>query len=317
MSGHALHQVIVIPRNGYINRLQAWASAAILGDALQVPTRLLWEAESAAPGGVQDLFDPALLDHQSIRREEVDALLGCEHEQLPRYLHAYPDRQVLVLAGHDRGEQAFMQELLSTLQQDSSLHSLVIIAGGQFHHPREVDFDQRRRDFYRAVPWNSQLNDRVHAALDQRDPYIALHIRQTDRSTTAPTDRAIRGALGQLAEQNQSTSLFVAADTQAALDTWHATARGMHLEPWSAPDPVHDRTAAAGAVGAMLDWRILGAADGLVYSRESSFGHEAATVIGRPGMTIGLTASASRQQARQLTARAKSAVTYPRRMLGG
>ena len=120
-----------------------------------------------------------------------------------------------------------------------------------------------------------------------------------------------------LAEKTGTGSIFVAADTAAARDQWHAITRDLRLVPWSVADQVHDRTSASGAVGAMLDWRILGAAEGLVYSRESSFGHEAATAMGPARPSVGLTASRARQRGRSLNALARSAFSYPRRTLVG
>ena len=313
MSGHALQQVIVIPRNGYINRLQAWASASILGDALGVVTRLLWEPDAVAPTAAEELFEPAFLEALSISRAEVDLLLACDHEVLPRYLSTLPARRALVLAGHDRGEQVFMPQLFELIAGDASLTSLVIIAGGQFHAPTAHDFDRSRRVFYQSLHWNLALDSRVQAELKGRDPFLAAHIRQTDRSLTAPTTTTVRDALAKLHKQTQLRSLFVAADTANARDQWHDIARGLGLDPWSVQDQSQDRSSGSGGVSAMVDWRLLGAAQGLVYSKESSFGHEAATVIGSSQQTIGLTATNGVQRARAMKQLVNSALTYPRR----
>jgi len=313
VSGHALQQVIVIPRNGYINRLQAWASASILGDALAVSTRVLWEPEPAAPIGMDELFEPEFVDRLRIGREEVDELLAGAHEALPRYLNALPARKVIVLAGHDQGEQVFMSQLLKMIADDSSLTSLVIIAGGQFHTPNTREFDLLRRGFYQALRWDKVLESRVQAELKGRDPFLAVHIRQTDRSLTAPTTRSLRKALAELHAQSHLSNVFVAADTAQARNQWHGIVRSLGLEPWSVADQSHDRSSASGGVGAMVDWRLLGAAQGLVYSAESSFGHEAATMIGNEQQTIGLTAGKSLQRARATTQLINSAITYPRR----
>ncbi|MDO8733431.1 MAG: hypothetical protein Q7L55_12815 [Actinomycetota bacterium] len=315
MPDHALQQVIAIPRNGYINRLQAWASASILGKALGVPTRLLWEFEPAAPASADELFGSEFLNAIRISREEVDALLGCDHEDLPRYLTALPERHAVVLAGHDRGEQVFMSQLQDALAKDSTVRSLVIIAGGQFHEQNIHAFDQLRREFYQSVQWNTALESRVRAALDGRGAFLAVHVRQTDRSLTAPTTRSMRHALSRLQGQTQLTSVFIAADTPDARDAWQGIVRDLGLKPWSLNEQGHDRSSTKGGVDAMVDWRILSAAQGLVYSADSSFGHEAATMIGKNKPTIGLRASSGQQRARNLLRLAHSAVTYPRRHL--
>ena len=316
MSGHALHQVIAIPRNGYINRLQAWASAAILADVLDVPARLLWEPEAAAPTGADELFDPGFLGECQISRAEVDALLGRDHQELPRYLHALHDRGVIVLAGHDRGEQVFMSQLQDMLAAERTMTSFVIIAGGKFHLPATVDFEQARRDFYRSLQWSTSVESRVQDELKGREPFLAVHVRQTDRALTAPTARSMRSALSELHEHTHITPVFVAADTAQARDQWQSIARSMGLDPWSSAAKSHDRGSASGGVDAMVDWRILTAAQGLVYSAESSFGQEAAVAIGSRDRTVGLTASGSLQRARTTARLAHAALTYPRRRLG-
>lgn len=45
---HHLDRIVVVPRNGYVNRLQGWASAAILAAQLDASLHVLWEPEGSA-----------------------------------------------------------------------------------------------------------------------------------------------------------------------------------------------------------------------------------------------------------------------------
>lgn len=316
MSAGGLQQVIVIPRNGYINRLQAWASASILAAELRVPSRLLWEPEPAAPGELASMLDIASLASTLVSGEEVTGLLGAAHASMSRYLTPLPERGVLVLAGHDRGEQVFIPALLELLRADSRLGTLVIIAGGQFHVPATADFDARRRAFYRDLRWSRALQARVDEELHERGQYLAVHVRQTDRSLTAPTARSLRAAVAGLRDQTNLSRLFVAADSSGARAQWHGIARELGMQPWSASDGPVERDSPHSALDAMLDWRLLGAATGLVYSSASSFGHEAATMIGVPERVIGLSAPVRQQRVRAAQQLARSAVRYPARRWG-
>ena len=128
----SLTDLVVIPRNGYANRLQAWASAALLAQELSVPLSVVWEAEDIAPAEFGDLFvaspdGPKLLAAEALRER-----ISADHRELPRYLNVDPERRLIVLAGHDRGEQTFMDKLDAALSHPCRPTLMVIIAGGKF-----------------------------------------------------------------------------------------------------------------------------------------------------------------------------------------
>lgn len=312
---HALEQLIIIPRNGYVNRLQAWASAAILGAQLDVSASVVWEPERIAPAQALDLFSESAVRQSFWDVEQVTSLVGGAHQGLPRYLTLDRDRRLVILAGHDRGEQALMGELLNALADPCEPTSLVVIAGGKFHLDSPEDFDRQRRVFYEAVPWRADISDAVAAATDGGPPYLGLHVRGTDRSREAPPTRAVREALRQLRELGP-TSLFIAADTEASRLRWSDEALRLGFEPWSRPALNRDRTVVAEGVDAVTDWRVLGMAQAIVHAAASSFGEEAAVCTAQPSACIALTASPQRQQLRAASEWARAAVTYPRRRWG-
>lgn len=309
---HALEHLAVVPRNGYVNRLQAWASAAILGAQLDVPVSVVWEPERIAPAQALDLFSESAVQRSFLDVEKLTSLVGGAHQDLPRYLTLDRDRQLVILAGHDRGEQAFMDELLTTLADTCEPKTLVVIAGGKFHLDTHEGFDRQRRVFYETVPWRAEIGDAVTAQTDGRPVYVGLHVRGTDRSREAPPARAVREALGQLKEVGP-TSLFIAADTEAARLRWTDEARHLGFEPWSRSSINRDRTVAAEGVDAIIDWRVLGKAEAIIHAAASSFGEEAAVCTAQPSSCIALTASPARQRLRAAGEWATAAVTYPRR----
>lgn len=312
----ALTEIVVVPRNGYANRLQAWASSAILAREMGVALSVVWEPESIAPAPFFDLFAPKRdqIDSFSLMTTEVlEQRIGEPHSTLPRYLTVDADRRLVTLAGHDRGEQAFMEELELALAHPCQPTVLVIVAGGKFTRQGTLDFAAQRRAFYRALPWHPTIMQRVTDEIDERPPFLGLHVRGTDRSLTAPTPSRIQAGVGDLVASTGIRSVFLAADSTASRHQWQTILRSMGLEPWTMLGVDLDRSTRAAGVDAIVDWCLLGRSAGIVYSQASSFGEEAAVCCG--GLSLALTAGTARQRARALRSLAASTITYPRRRL--
>lgn len=312
----ALQDIVIVPRNGYVNRLQAWASSAILAAEWDVPLRVAWEPEAVAPAAFADLFVPGRPGTALLPAAELRSRVGGSHEDLPRYLTVDEPRRLVVLAGHDRGEQAFMDRLSDTLRHPCQPTTLLIIAGGRFHLPGSTGFEAQRRSFYRQLPWSDAVVTRTASAMAGHRDFLGLHVRQTDRSTTAPRPRAIREAISGLAGRTGIRSVFVASDTAEGRRHWLAGLAALGLDAWSAPEPTLDRSTASAGIDAMVDWRILGQSRGVVYSAASSFGDEAAVAADAVATSVPLSASATLQRYRRAAAVSRSAATYPRRRLG-
>lgn len=316
MSAHpALERVIVVPRNGYANRLQAWASSEILGAQLDVPVSVLWQPEPVAPAKALDLFSPALVSRAFIDDETFTGLVGRRHEDLPRYLTIEGD--TIVLAGHDRGEQVFMTDLVPLLATSPKTRTLVVIAGGTFHLPSDEDFIRQRSVFYRNLAWSAALDDRFHAAMADHTSFVGLHIRETDRSRQAPTPRAIRAALEHVRGDSTTRDLFIAADTAHARERWGAESARLGFRPWSLADADLDRSSVVGGLDALTDWRVLASTEALVYPAASTFSREAAIASGHHDQSIALTSTPVRQRVRALRDLGRSVLTFPARRLQG
>lgn len=313
MIAHHLQRIIVVPRNGYANRLQAWASAAILGAELDVPVSVVWEPERIAPASADALFAPHRVTMSFIEAAELTAVLGRAHTDLPRSLHVDPDRRIVWLAGHDRGEQAFMEQLGWALADQSRPHTLVIIAGGHFHVPDATAFERQRQLFYGQLEWSEPIATRVSSLLADRGPYLGLHLRGTDRSRSAPTSRALHTAIDNLRYTTGLRALFIAADTAQTRHHWFTVAEQDGFAPWSSDSDAFDRTTEAAGLDALVDWILLGHAWAIAYSAESSFAHEAAVATGHRSECIALSASAGRQRLRGVRDELVGLAGYPAR----
>ena len=303
--------MVVIPRNGYVNRLQAWASSAALAAEWDAPLSVCWEPESIAPAAVSDLFESRTL-HQWMSSDEVEELCGGPHQELPRYLTHFPERSLVVLAGHDRGEQEFIPELLELVDSVAQPLRVVIIAGGTFGAVDEERQRRYRHEFYQRLPWNSTIADRVAAVIGDNSNFLGLHIRQTDRSREAPTSRQVTAAVQELKDASGLSSIFVAADTAPALAEWQEILGGMGLRAWTAGTTDHARDSVEAGIAALIEWQVLGRSRGLVFSAASSFGAEAAVAAGDVPV-FPLRAAPSLQRARAARDWLRAGMTYPLR----
>jgi len=296
----SLQQVVVVPWNGYVNRLQAWASASILAQRLGAELRVAWEAEPVAPASASTLFSPSLISESFVSLDYVSDLLGHPHSEMPRYLTINRGQGVAFLAGNDRGEQFFMDELLHELQTQPVISALVIVAGGKFHLPYEKEFMSKRRTFYQQVSWHSEIQDQY---LDTRPPgaeYLGLHIRETDRSREAPTQRSLTRAVRRLAEELKIENILVTGDTDSARSQWFDELERLGLSPWVSAATNFNRGESQSARDAIADWLLLGRSEAIIYSAQSSFGQEAAIMTTCPEHCRGLQAPRATQRFRDV-----------------
>lgn len=307
-------RVLVIPVSGYINRLQAIASAALLAEDIGAELSICWIPDAVAPVPAERVLAESLCAGRLVDADEVRAMSGVDPQEVPRYLNGRGD--TITLAGHDRGEQAFMAELASMLTAQPPEH-LVIRAGGRYflplHGATETSFRQRRHAFYRAPILATAIEVEADHQAAQHDPYIGLHLRYTDRAHQAPTSRAITRALRDVVERTGIRSVFIASDTAAARATWVERLQRKGLSPWIAAHESWDRAVAGSEFAAMVDWRLLTRAAGLVYFAESSFAVEAAVASLGHDHSVALAPSPLRSAAVRGFTLVRAAVTYPRR----
>ena len=306
--------VVVVPRNGYANRLQAWASAATMAEDLDAELVLVWEPEDHATVRLDELFETHQLGIDVRDIDWLSTTLGGPHDAFPRYLTV--SGEFAVLAGHDRGEQVFMQEVFELVQSQDGPSTLVIIAGGHFHLPITGDFIARRGRFYQRLPWTTPIMQRYETALADHGRFNALHVRTTDRSRDAPRTRAMLKALTMLRSSSSVSDLYIAADTDQALGVWVSHARNLGFQPWSLTQATRTRDSRDGAIDAMAEWLVLARAESLIHPALSTFSTEAAVASGHPQSAVPLAPSGMTQRIRDVKGLLTSAATYQARRRG-
>lgn len=312
--------VVIRPLSGYINRLQAIASASMLAADLQGDLWIDWQATEVAPVAMVDVLDPGFCDRHAHSGAEVEARWGLDLGIIPPYLQWDPERRVVTLAGLDRGEQAFMPDLRRLLR-DHEPELIVISAGGKFTlagddvltEEQARTFRARRVKAYAQIPLHPGIEERAADLVGHREKFVALHLRYSDRSLESPWRRQILPALRRVRDASGATDLFIASDSTKERSWWHERAQEEGFQSWSADAPDIPRSDPRSAWGALVDWRLLSRSRAMVYFAVSSFAEEASVASGHFSEGVGLSASATRRAWMQGRELVEAAVTYPRR----
>jgi hypothetical protein len=288
-------QVIIVPRNGYLNRLQAMASASILAESLGADFSVCWLPQTAAPAPQEVVFasDSEL---RFIPESELERILGFSLESFPRYVNSHDVSdigRVITLAGHDLGEQPLMSDFAQALSADDS-EFVVILAGGRFSLNSgsqpvtwdSVDFRNERSTWYRTLKLAPEI-DSVWPKLTG-DPFVGLHLRYSDRSHQTPSRAEIKRAVVNLCRSTGIDRVFVASDSRKEREHWCEILSGLGLFPWVVEKDFVPHAEFTGDVLALIDWRILATAQATVYFAESSFGYEAAIASGNFDQSVAL-----------------------------
>jgi hypothetical protein len=281
--------------SGYINRLQSLASSWILAEQVGAEFSACWVPFEFVPGPTTDTFSSDFCARYLVSEDHVRDTYGITVSEIPRYVSQGATGGWVGLRGHDRGEQALLPELVDLINGQETIPLLVIVAGGTFHLGDPSDrvastaFLQAKRDFYRGLPLHEGIESAVARELESDPrPYIGLHLRYSDRSHQAPLPRAIVTALRDASESSGIGRVFIASDTGAQLSEWHERVRDMGLEPWSVTHETIDRRDPRSGHAALIDWRLLGNSERLVYFAESSYATEAAVAAGAWESSIAL-----------------------------
>jgi hypothetical protein len=312
--------VVVRPLSGYANRLQAIVSGSLLAQDLGGPLLVCWQESEVAPVPASAVLAPSYCATHVRTTSDIYGELGVDLSHIREYLTIDEGTGVITLAGLDRGEQAFMPDLRAALSRLPDARAVVLSAGGKFTldgdavlTPEQARrFRVRRAAGYAELSLHPGIEERA-AVAGERQPFVGLHLRYSDRSTQTPWSRDIAPAVSRVTRTAGTASVFVASDTPAQRHSWTERLQKMGLTPWSADPGDFARSDPRSALGALVDWRILTRSQAMVYFAASSFAEEAAVASGRFDEGVGLTASRTRTAWVRAGQYAEAARTYPRR----
>jgi hypothetical protein len=306
----SLAEIMLFPRSGFINRLQTLASASIMAEQTGAPLRVCWLPCPFVQGPAVDTFSQEWCQDHEVDEGWVRESYGLEMADVPLYVTWNRGQRFVGLRGHDRGEQALLPEFWKTALSQTPAPRAVLVTGGSFYTPSpgtepdeaHEEFLIAKRDFYRALPLAPEVEVQARSARDTDPrPYLGLHLRYTDRMHETPYRREIRAALRRLADESGLDRLFVASDSREQRQYWVDEAARMGLKPWT-----FDASGVRGPTAAMVDWRLLGYSQRLVYFTASSYSVEAAVASGSWRESIGLGGSPVRSLAIRATKTAQA-----------
>ena len=305
-----LADVVIVPRSGYTNRLQAIASAALLARAYGAKLHVCWESQPVAPAPPVAIFDSGFVERTFMSPETFLDSFGIESSRVPPYLTVNPG--LISLAGLDRGEQLFMPELVAALARLNQPTTVIISAGGNYSvESPGIALDQRGQ-WYRECAFAEPIMLASQSLIEAESPYIGVHLRYTDRAHETPLARDVLAAVTKQVEITGLTSVFIASDTVQHRDKWVAILAKKGLHPWTAQIATLDRTQQSAGTEAMIDWRILGNAQTSVYFAASSFGQEAAVMAGSTETSIALPGHPLQRLRARASDVMSAAIHYPR-----
>ena len=311
--------VIVYPLSGYVNRIQAIASAWIISQSIGAEFIVCWQEQEVAPATAHEVFAKSFVDAHIISTSEAGMKFGIDFAEVPYYLTVDELERTVFVRGHDRGEQYFMPQLRAVMAAMPEISTLVFIAGGKFDalgagvldESQAVQFRIRRQAAYQEMQLHPAIEATAREQTHEHGSFLGLHLRYSDRNHQAPTIREINRALVQIWDRSQTNSLFVASDTPSARGSWMRRAKDLGLDAWSFDAQHYPRSDARGAHGALIDWRILGRSQSMVYFAASSFAEEAAVASGHYADSVGLATSVSRSVVVKGRRYVDSLLTYP------
>jgi len=314
-------KVFLIPRSGYINRIQALASAKILVDEIDSELHVIWLSQEVAPADPSAIFSTTFMESYFRPLADLELMIQSSWEELPLFLHHESESGVVSLAGNLMGEQNFMPELREFLSTESELKTLVVIAGGKYWlaggqslSPAEQQtFDKLRHNFYQQRFLSQEIEESAMRHSHAAEPFIGLHLRYSDRSHQAPLRSAITQAVLSLTQSTGISRVFIASDTPSEIAKWRKILEQKGLKPWSIDHPDYSRSDPRSAYPALIDWRVLTYSQGMVYFSESSFGEEAAVASGRHEISIALQPSRRRALVLRCRKYFSAGISYPRR----
>jgi hypothetical protein len=303
-------RVIVIPMSGYVNRLQAIASSSIIADQCDADFFVCWTNINVTPAPATDVFSAEFVERHVIEPTQFRELTGIEPGDVSPYMTV--SHSLVTLAGSDMGEQFFMPQLRARLEQSQEPVNLVFSAGGNFSFSNPETAIDQRENWYRKFDFADAIESRVKQLLRNRGPFIGVHLRYTDRSHEAPLKKEIDQAILHQVESLSTDSIFIASDTNKERDRLFKKLEKAGLKPWTADLDLSNAPRSEAAVGALIDWKVLGNAQSSVSFAASSFGHEAAVMAG----SIHTSSALAGHPIQRIRSRAKelksNLVNYPR-----
>jgi hypothetical protein len=279
-------RIKLIPRNGLGNRLQAITSAIVLSQDLDAEVRILWSEESQLPLKAEQVFSSSTLSElfEECTEPQISLLLS----EIPEFLTTSEETGQIFLRGNRLGEQKFMKKISELIRLNANYKQITIVAGGQFELnrnrklvQRQLKFQERRQHVYEKLIFNEAINDYADSMLRSlTKPYIALHLRGTDRANQSISDHLLVRESIRIDKKINTGSFLIVGDSADRIAKVKRLFEAESISPQLSPVKELTRTSLTGSRMAIQDWILLKNAAVIVASSTSTFAVEAAVAGG-------------------------------------
>jgi len=276
-------QVRVIPRNGLGNRLQAITSAIFLSETIGAETKVSWGTEPLFPLEADSIFAPECISQyfDSITTKEIEE----ELQTIPEFLSV--KNEEIFLRGNRLGEQRFMPKVKDLLSASDRIRKITLVAGGQFDlntkriQKKSSEFHKQRRGVYNKLIFSEEILDQLKKMTISLDsPYIAVHLRGTDRANQFISNELMIQACRKLMISKEVPNLLIVGDSSVRIREVQQQLSSQSILAQTSPINLIERESGQGTINAILDWLLLKNAIAIVTSEGSTFAFEAAVAGG-------------------------------------
>lgn len=250
--------VVVIPTQGFCNRLRALASAHILANYWKTKCYVIWEKEEGCNVQFDDIF-------------------SCQFETI--------GIQTVAKAKHYFSPQVHTNNVLTNDLQ--SYEYLVIQGGHEFKHPdmSVFAFLQHKHAFYNSLTFSASVNGLVESKLSafQNKKVIGIHFRDFiekydradgyDFTKASPLENFVHW-IKKICDEQPQTWIFLSSNTNRIIDRLgNDSAIQQRIITLSHSDKRRDSV--EGIVHAVADLLLLSKCNYIIGSVSSSFSDEA------------------------------------------
>ena len=246
--------IVIVPTQGFCNRLRALVSAHILANHWKTKCYVIWEKEEACNVMMNDVF-------------------SCQFETI--------DINIVGKAKHFYSPNTHTN---AVLQSDSKLLQfdyLVNQGGHEFKHPdmSVFSFLQRKHEFYKSLTFSEPINRMVSSVSFENKKVIGIHFRDFvekydkadgyDFTKVSPLDEFVNW-IKRIRKTQPDTYFFVSSNTNSILNKLGDRTDILTLE-----NEEKRRDSADGIVHAVSDLLLLSKCQYIIGSISSSFSDEA------------------------------------------
>jgi hypothetical protein len=256
-------RLIIIPVNGFCNRIRAIVSAKIIADDLNIPLYIKWKPDkNICNCHYNDIFG----DNSNLWNI-TDEDTGTFKSGLKS------NNNICTLKGEQRGEQYYITNFY-----ENNCSKKIIKSGGNFYYTKKYNKDQfnnKKNEIYKLIKFNDIIYEKYKELLiDKPKEYIGIQLRSKDfffkqMYSTINIELLIDSIL-----KCKNNNILLIGDDKDFINKYKSILIKHNLNIYTS-DIDYDRNSVIGIQLGVVDFLLLSNAKHIFVTKESSFGNEA------------------------------------------